>query len=361
MPTRRVEPTSGRVTEPVTALAELGWRPFFQQQLDAGELHTSVIVRVTAVHRSGLQVIGTEVEASIPHFAAGLGDESELATVGDWLLLVPGNVRAKRLLRRTSLIKRRAAGTGRGLQLIAANVDTMFIVTSCNQDFNVARLERYLSLAREAGITPVVVITKSDLTNTPGEFAQSAAGLLPGLDVVVLDGRNPDEAMRLLPWCGQGQTVAFVGSSGVGKSTLINTLTRTGRIATQGTRGDDDKGRHTTSARQLHRLPSGGWLLDTPGMRELQLTDVQHGVDDIFADIAELAETCRFRDCRHDTEPGCAVRAAVEGGTLDEGRLQRWRKLGVEEAFNTQSLAQRRAGDRAFGKMVKAAKKNLFD
>ena len=154
--------------------------------------------------------------------------------------------------------------------------------------------------------------------------------------------------------------MAFVGSSGVGKSTLINTLT-TKRIATQGIREDDDKGRHTTSSRELHRLPSGGWLLDTPGMRELQLTDVEQGVGDVFADIAGLAQSCRFRDCQHDTEPGCAVRAAIEQGDLDKDRLQRWRKLDAEEAFNTLSLVERRAKDRAFGKMVKSAKKDLHE
>ena len=350
-------PPPGGHPAPLAELADFGWRPFFMQQLDADEFQRSVICRVTAVHRSGLHVLGVGVDTTIPHYAADGGDEADFATAGDWLLLDPETLRPTRLLRRASLIKRRAPGTGRRLQLIAANIDTLFIVTSCNQDFNIARLERYLTLAREAEVTPVVVITKSDLAEDPDAFRQIAAKLLPGLEVVVLDARIPEEVAKLSPWCGRGQTVAFVGSSGVGKSTLINTLTGAERIATQGIREDDAKGRHTTSARVFHRMASGGWLLDTPGMRELQLTDVQQGLDDVFADIAHLAQSCRFQDCQHDSEPGCAVRAAVERGELDESRLLRWRKLVAEDAFHTQSLIDRRAKERSFGRMVKTVKK----
>lgn len=316
------------------------------QQIDADAFELHKIGRVTAVHRSVLHVLGIDVDGTVPHFAAGRGVEGGFATTGDWLLLDPETLQPKRLLRRFSLIKRRAPGKRGGLQLIAANVDTLFIVTSCNQDFNIARLERYLTLAREADVTPVIVITKSDLADEPEEFRRAAAALLPGLDVIVLDARLADAVAQLAPWCGRGQTVAFVGSSGVGKSTLINTMTGAGRILTQAIREDDAKGRHTTSARQLYRLDSGGWLLDTPGMRELQLQDVQQGIEDVFADIAELAQSCRFRDCLHETEPGCAVRAAVDRGELDENRFARWKKLAAEDAFNTQSQGNRWAKGR---------------
>jgi ribosome biogenesis GTPase len=334
-------------------LDDFGWSTFLASQLDPDDLVTAAPARVMAVHRGGLDVAGPGVDRLIPPFAEAADDDEAAATVGDWLLLDRKTFRPQRLLRRRSLFKRRAAGTGRKLQLIAANVDTLFIVSSCNQDFNPARLERYLALAREADVTPIIVLTKADLTEAPEDFVRPATKLMPGLLVEVLDAREPDSVSRLAPWCGHGQTVALVGSSGVGKSTLVNTLDGIERIATQAIREDDDKGRHTTSARSLYRLPAGGWLLDTPGMRELQLTDVKTGLEDIFADIVALAGDCRFADCSHETEADCAVLAAIDAGTLDAERFQRWRKLTIEEARNTESLAERRARDRAFGKMVK--------
>ena len=333
------------------SLPELGWRNAFMQQLSVEELDKSLPVRVLAVHRASLAVVGEGFEASIPPFFGE--DEEERATVGDWMLIDRETHTPIRILDRNSLFKRRAAGEGRRVQLIAANVDTLFVVSSCNQDFNVARLERYLALAREADITPVVVLTKTDLAEDPTPYRAAAEGLMPGLFVELVNAKNPDDVARLMAWCQTGQTVAFVGSSGVGKSTLVNTMSGGDQIATQGIREDDAKGRHTTTHREMHRLAAGGWLMDTPGMRELQMTDVAAGIDEVFSDLSELAQTCKFNDCAHETEPGCAVQAAISEGRIDADRLRRWKKLSAEEAFNAASLAERRAKAKGFAKKVR--------
>jgi len=340
----------GATSDAVT-LAALGWRPFFQQQLDLSELETTEPVRVIAVHRSGLHVIGEHLDLTIPPLSSP--DAEDAATIGDWLLLDVSIPRAIRRLDRMSLFKRKAPGTGRSVQLIAANVDTLMIVSSCNQDFNIARLERYLALARATDVTPVVVLTKADQSDAPDDYRHRAESLMPLLTVETLDATDANQVSALLPWCGPGQTIAFVGSSGVGKSTLTNSLLGQSEIATQEIREDDAKGRHTTTHRALYALPSGGWVLDTPGMRELQLTESEAGVAALFEDIEELAVNCRFQNCAHETEPGCAVQQAIADGELSADRLHRWRKLLAENERNSQSIAESRSKDKALGKMYR--------
>lgn len=333
------------------SLEQLGWRNHFQQQLPAPLPDDHVPVRVIGVQRSLLLVSGTFGEAQISPTIRG---SDRPATVGDWLLLDQQEQRAVMRFSRQSLFKRRAPGTDRSEQLIAANVDTLLIVSSCNRDFSEARIERYLAIAHEAEVMPVVVLTKADLAADPGPCVAAAARLSPGLLVEAVNALDQASLRCLEPWLGSGQTLALLGSSGVGKSTLTNTLLGDAALATQSVRVDDDKGRHTTTSRHMYRVPAGAWVLDTPGMRELQLVDVQAGLEDVFAEIAGLAKQCRFTDCSHESEPGCAVLAAAESGTIDPARLTRWRKLQREEAMNSATIAERRAKDKAIGRLYKS-------
>jgi ribosome biogenesis GTPase len=260
-------------------------------------------------------------------------------------------------LERSSLFSRKAAGKKVDRQLIAANIDTVFVVSSMNQDFNLNRLERYLALAHESDVEAVIVLTKADCADDPEAYTAKAQTLGESLQVVAVNSLDHQSVDQLLPWCQPGKTVAFLGSSGVGKSTLVNTLSGQTIQPTQAIREDDAKGRHTTTGRSLHLLPSGALLLDTPGMRELQLADCEHGIDETFAEITALAQQCKFSDCQHQGEPGCAVRAAIDAGELDARRLESYLKLMREQAFNTATLAERRAQDREFGRYIRSVMK----
>ena len=329
-------------------LQSLGWRPFFQAQVDLD--CEAVPARVLAVHRGRLEVAHENGQALVAVSGKSAGLD---ITIGDWVLLDTSRDSIMRRLDRSGLFQRKAPGTAGEIQLIAANVDNLFIVTSANRDFNVARLERYLAIAHDAGAFPVIVITKADTVDAVDEFVAAAGSLSPGILVEALDARNPENVEALRPWCESGQTVALLGSSGVGKSTLINTLADSHQ-ETSAVREDDQRGRHTTTGRSMHRLPQGGWLIDTPGMRELQLFDVGEALDEVFSDVTGLAANCRFSDCAHETEPGCAVQDAIEAGELDADRLRRFRKLQSEDRRNTETLAERRSRDKDFGKMIKS-------
>ena len=263
-----------------------------------------------------------------------------------------------RVLERHSLIARLAAGNEPVPQSIAANVDTLFIVTSCNADCNASRLERYLAVAHSARVSPVVVLTKVDICADSRAYVSAAQGACGNVPLVALNGTDSSACRQALqPWLEPGQTVAFVGSSGVGKSTLINSLLAQSTQETQEVRQTDDKGRHTTTARYLLQASCGAWLIDTPGMRELKIGAVQPGLDRTFVDIESLARACRFRDCRHTGETGCAVHAAVEQGRLDSRRLENYLKL-TREAQRAGSPAWKLHQERRqFGRIARAAQK----
>ncbi len=333
-----------------SALQKLGWQPFFSQQVNAEDLENTPPVRVVRVHRNGCYVQGDGIEELIPP-----GPD---AIVGDWVLYNKELPTSSEVLDRKSLFKRRAPGHDRRFQAIAANVDTAFIVSSCNQDFNVARLERYIALAFDADVDPVIVLTKADLCDDPAAYEKQASAISNRVLVVLLNAKSAEPVEKLADWCKSGQTVAFLGSSGVGKSTLVNALFGEGTAATSGIREDDARGRHTTTSRHLRFTPDGCAVLDTPGMREIQMADAEAGIADLFDDLTELASMCKFNDCSHEVEPGCAVRKAIEDGTVDAARYARWQKLAAEDKHNSASLAKRRADAKTFGKMVKTAVKH---
>lgn len=334
-------------------LRELGWRPFFEQQL-TDETGDWLPARVSAHFGSQLMILTESGEVPVPR---QLTESCGPVAVGDWVLVEPQTFRFRRRLERMTEFGRKAAGTAMQHQLIAANVDTMFIVSSLNHEFNLSRLERYLALTLEADAVPVVVLTKADLCDDVAERCRQAQQLHSGLLVEIMDARDSQQASVLAAWCGEGKTVGLLGSSGVGKSTLARTLGG-GDLATGSVRAADSKGRHTTTVRSLHRIVGGGWLLDTPGMRELQLTDCEEGVAELFTDVFELAERCRFRDCAHRGDVGCALEAAVEAGELEQRRMTSFLKLQAEQAKNAQSLMDRRQADRKLGRFYKSVLAN---
>lgn len=331
-------------------LRAIGWKPFFQQQVSSDQSVDSIIARASAHHGSRILFIGEEGEFSVP---VQLAESAGEIAVGDWLVLDMQNKRAIQRLERNTLLCRKASGEEVKPQVIAANIDTIFIVSSCNEDFNLSRIERYLVLTLQAGAIPVVVLTKADLCADTVDLRRQAEQLHAGLVVESLDARQPEQTEVLKTWCRSGQSVALLGSSGVGKSTLANAL-GVGSLATAEIREKDGKGRHTTTARSLHLLPGGGVLVDNPGMRELQLPACEDGVADLFDDVVKIAENCRFNNCSHEGDGGCAVIAAVESGQLDERRFVSFIKLKAEQAHNSRSLAERRERDRRTGRMYKS-------
>ena len=373
------------MTSTAAALQAIGW-PLQPDGLPSVEAWQALMAeypaawpaRIVEQHRSGYQIAvdasgDTYSVESLPEWQRppntrkGGVDPEQRPAVGDWVLvegaLESGKVAA--LLPRRTAIKRGAAGEHYRQQLIAANVDTVFVVCGLDADFNPRRIERYLLLVR-GGAEPVVVLTKADVAMAegadalPGAVAALAELAAQGVAVRTVNAREAGSVAALKPWLGPGRTVVLVGSSGAGKSTLTNTLLGIERMKTGEVRGSDSRGRHTTTHRALIPLPTGACMIDTPGMRELKPTG-EEDVAENFGDVEALAAQCRFRDCAHDREPGCAVRAAIEAGTLDAQRFANYRKLGDEVAGAAGRLAQRRAEAADDKTQSKAPGKRLAD
>jgi len=317
-------------------LSSLGFGPFFEQQLECADDRHAIPGRIAAEHRSAYEVWARN-GAGPAQLAGRLradADEAGLPAVGDWVILKdpPGPDRTTiidRVLERRTAFTRGAAGRGARAQVVAANIDLVFAVCGLDSDFNPRRIERYLARIWASGAQPAVILNKVDLCGDLAGCVAEVGKVGVGVPVEVTSALRLQGIDAVRARVRDGMTVALVGSSGAGKSTLINALLGEGRMPTGPVRARDGRGCHVTTRRQLVRLPGGGLLIDTPGMRELQLVD-EDGLDAVFGDIAELAVRCRYRDCRHDSEPGCAVKAAVEAGVLDAERLQHYRKLERE-------------------------------
>lgn len=330
-----------------STLAQLGWKPFFHQQLSLDELSELKLGRVIEQHRNSIVVMTEQGQRK-------LALSNERICVGDWVLF-DESLKIQRCLDRQSLFARKAPGSKVATQLIAANIDTVMIVCSLNNDFNLGRIERYLAVAKEAQVEPVIILTKADLCDDVDNKRMQVQQLDSLLAVYAVNALNSHSIEQLHAFCQQGTTVAFLGSSGVGKSTLVNGLLGVEALKTGGIREDDSKGRHTTTYRALKMLAQGGMLMDTPGMRELQLSQCEQGVSETFNEITELALQCRFGNCSHDTEPGCAVNAAIESGRLSARRLTSYQKLNREQAVNSATLAEKKSKDKALGKLINSA------
>jgi ribosome biogenesis GTPase len=341
-----------------------GWFAAHNREMPAG---ASAIARVSAVDR-GAYLIRNETR-EIPAELAGkfrffAGSSADLPCVGDWAQVQHHNggtlAVIHGILPRRTFLRRKSAGRNIDFQMIAANIDAAFIVQSCHYDFNLHRLDRYLVMASDGRIEPVLVLTKTDLV-TPAELEKTVAAIrLAGITARIValsnaSGAGLDEFRRLL---APGRTYCLLGSSGVGKSTLINRLLGREELATKAT-SRSGEGTHATSRRQLIVLEQGALLVDTPGMRELGMLGAGEALDDSFAEIRGLSRECRFADCRHAGEPGCAVRAAIASGELPADRYENYAKLKKESEHHEMSLVEKRRKDKDFGKFIKTVKKGM--
>lgn len=335
----------------MTALEDLGWTDSHTIDFEPHAAEGLVPARIAVQHR-GVFIVLSELgelravaAGRLSHEASGAGD---LPAVGDWVAIAPrpheGGATIQAVLPRRTKFSRKVAWAAAEEQVVASNVDVVFLLTSLNEDFNLRRMERYLTLAWESGAQPVIVLTKTDLSDKVDLRVLEVEAIAFGVPVHAISSITGDGLDLIRSYLAPGRTIALLGSSGVGKSTLVNTLAGEELLAVKELR-EDGEGRHATTHRQLVLLPEGGLVLDTPGMRELQLWESSDGLGETFSDIEELAARCRFNDCAHRTEPGCAIQAALEDGTLELGRWASYGKLQRELAHLERRLDKRAQAD----------------
>lgn len=332
-------------------LEKLGWNEHFETAFSELKKEGYAAGRVALEHK-GMYRVFTEYGDLLAEITGNLRfrayDREDFPAVGDWVVLKVRLAEQKatihEILPRTSKFSRKAAGPDMSEQLVATNINTVFLVNALNRDFNLRRMERYLTITWESGANPVIVLSKADLCEDVEEKVAETESVAFGVPIHVISAANNEGLEALTGYFEKNETVALLGSSGVGKSTLINRLYGEDVQQVKDIREGDDRGRHTTTHREMISLPGGGILIDTPGMRELQLWEGEESLSHSFNDVEELAEQCRFRDCTHKSEPGCAVQTAIDEGTLAEERFNSYLKLQRELAYlerKTNKKAQR--------------------
>jgi len=355
------------MTQDIEALKALGLGPWFKEHIDSALAQDLQLARVAAVDRDACLVNNGQREV-VAHLTGKMkwaaDSPLDFPCVGDWayvrMLDEESFAVLHAILPRRTHLQRKTAGKKIDFQLIAANVDAAFVVQALGGDFSLPRLERYLVMANQGGVEPVVLLSKSDLFS-PGEVAARAEQVraaLPGTPVLCFSNQSGQGLDGILGFMNPGKTYCLLGSSGVGKTSLINRILGQEAFATRTARLKDEKGRHTTTRRYLLPLSSGAMLIDTPGMRELGGLAVEQGISETFQDIEELSQACRFRDCTHTQEKGCAVLAALRDGGLSPERYENYLKLVRESSHNQMSYYEKRQKDRSFSKMVKSVMKD---